>query len=251
MSSPCDGAKTEIPAAPTLPLPPTTHSSWSCAGTVKGKTGPICGTGGEGTREQLSHRSPRTSTLRLEEICSTILWPPAFQGWARTEGRGRDLGGGQAFSTGSSFAPHVPTSTPHWSFELYSLPAWWNKCYIAENKLISFGWQHIPSGYNVAPFWKGRRGQLYISSSTRECFAVKTPVTPHALTVNLEQFALLIPLEFGVVFSLSAHWWHTHISSPQIILRDPFSLCEEGAPRLLLIHYITKSVCVCSCVCFE
>lgn len=109
-----------------------------------------------------------------------MLWPPAFQGRARTEGRGRDLGGGQAFSTGSLFAPHVLSSTPHWSFELYSLPPWWNKCYNAENKLISFGCQHIPPGYNVAPFWKSRQGQLYIFSSTRESFAVKAPVSPHA-----------------------------------------------------------------------
>lgn len=59
---------------------------------------------------------PQTSPLRLEEICSTILWPPAFQGWACTEGRGRDLGAGQAFSSGSLFTPHVPSLTPHWSF---------------------------------------------------------------------------------------------------------------------------------------
>lgn len=69
-----------------------------------------------GHRRAAFPMEPWTSTFRLEEICSTILWPPASRGWARTEGKGRDLGGGQAFSMGSSFAPHVPSSTPHWSF---------------------------------------------------------------------------------------------------------------------------------------
>lgn len=103
----------EIPTAPTPP--PTSHPSCSVLALWRVNWADLWDRRG-GHRTAAFPPEPRTSTLRLEEICSTILRPPAFQGWARTEGRGRDLGGGQAFSSGSSFTPHVPSSTPHWSF---------------------------------------------------------------------------------------------------------------------------------------
>lgn len=103
----------EIPTA--LTPPPTSHPSCGVLALWRVNWADLWDRRG-GHRRAAFPPEPRTSTLRLEQICSTILWPPAFWASARTEGRGRDLGGGQAFSSGSSFAPHVPSSTPHWSF---------------------------------------------------------------------------------------------------------------------------------------
>lgn len=111
MSGPREGRD---PDSPNPPLP-TSHPSCSVLALWRVNWADLWDRRG-GHRRAAFPLEPQTSTLRLEEICSTILWPPAFQGWARTEGRGRDLGGGQAFSSGSSFAPHVSSSTPHWSF---------------------------------------------------------------------------------------------------------------------------------------
>lgn len=104
------------------PSPSTSHLSCSVlelwrvnwADLWDGETGRRGGSGA--ARDQPFPQESRTSTLRLEEICSTILRPPASQDSARTEGKGTDLGRGQALSSGSSFTPHVPSSTPRWSF---------------------------------------------------------------------------------------------------------------------------------------
>lgn len=58
---------------------------------------------------------------------------------ACTEGGGRDLGDGQTLCTRHSFLGVRRGQNPRWSFlQPCRLPACQNKCWIVENKLISF-----------------------------------------------------------------------------------------------------------------
>lgn len=68
-----------------------------------------------GQRRPQSPPEQQTSRLRLEEICSTILLPPAFQCWPAQKVEAEFWAVAKAFRV-SSFPPHVLSPTPHCYF---------------------------------------------------------------------------------------------------------------------------------------
>lgn len=90
---------------------------------------------------------------------ATSCFSPTLE--ACTEGGGRDLGDGQTLCTRHSFLAVRRGQNPRWSFlRPCRLPACQNKCWIVENKLISFAWQHVPSGYDTTPVLENQAGSI-------------------------------------------------------------------------------------------
>lgn len=103
--------RTEIQKVLTLPI--DFSSVFQRFAAVKAKLGWSVG---QATQER---RLPSGVPDRHAQISGNLFHNIAascFPSPARTEGRGRDLGRGQALWSGSSFTPHVPSATPRWSF---------------------------------------------------------------------------------------------------------------------------------------
>lgn len=118
--------RAEIPTALTPPL--TSHPSCRVLALWRVNWADLWDRRG-GHRRTAFPPEPRTSTLRLEEICSSILWPPAFPRLLPAQKAEAEI-----WAPAKPFrrAPHsrhmcrarLPTDPS----SFYSLPAWWNKC---------------------------------------------------------------------------------------------------------------------------